>query len=41
MPGLVDVLSDTNLYNAWIKVRENQGCAGIDGVSLDDFSNGL
>ncbi len=41
MPGLIDVLSDTNLYNAWIKVRENQGCAGIDGVSLDDYSNGL
>lgn len=41
MPNLDDVLSDVNLYNAWIKVRENQGCGGIDGVSLEDFSNGL
>ena len=41
MPSLVDVLSDTTLYNAWIKVLENQGCAGIDDVSLDDFSNQL
>ncbi len=41
MPNLVDVLSDTTLYSAWIKVLENQGCAGIDGISLDDFSNGL
>jgi retron-type reverse transcriptase len=41
MPGLADVLSETTLYNAWIKVRENQGCGGIDGISLDDFGNGL
>ena len=38
MPNLTDVLSDTNLYNAWIKVQVNQGCAGIDGVSLTDFA---
>lgn len=41
MPNLNDVLSDINLYNAWIKVRENQGCAGIDGISIDTFCNGL
>lgn len=41
MSGLIDILSDTNLYNAWIKVHENQGCAGIDGITLDDFANGL
>lgn len=35
------ILTDTNLYNAWIKVQENQGCAGIDGVSLTDFANKL
>ena len=35
---LSEILSDTNLYNAWLKVQENQGCAGIDGVSLVDFS---
>ena len=38
---LSDILSDTNLYNAWLKVQGNQGCAGIDGVSLDDFSKQL
>ncbi|MFW5443047.1 MAG: group II intron reverse transcriptase/maturase [Methylococcaceae bacterium] len=41
MVSLIDVLSETTLYCAWIKVYENQGCAGIDGISLDDFSEGL
>ncbi|MEE9356406.1 MAG: group II intron reverse transcriptase/maturase [Methylococcaceae bacterium] len=27
-----------NLHTAWLKVLENQGCAGIDGISLDDFA---
>ncbi|MCK4841325.1 MAG: group II intron reverse transcriptase/maturase [Methylococcales bacterium] len=41
MPDLNEVLSDTNLYNAWLKVNENQGCAGIDGINLSDFSKNL
>lgn len=41
MPKLTDILFDTNLYNAWIKVQENAGCAGIDNVKLTDFSSSL
>ena len=41
MPSLNDILTDTNLYNAWIKVHDNQGCAGVDGVRLTDFSKQL
>ena len=41
MPSLVDVLSDTTLYNAWLKVLDNQGCAGIDGVNLGGFAKHL
>lgn len=41
MASLVDVLSDINLYNSWIKVSENQGCAGVDGVNINNFSKGL
>lgn len=41
MPAITDVTSRTQLYAAWQKVLENQGCAGIDGVSLDKFSSDL
>jgi CRISPR-associated protein Cas1 len=26
-----------NLLNAWEKVEENEGCAGIDGITIDKF----
>ncbi len=35
------VLTDSNLLQAWYKVRANQGCAGIDRESLSDFESGL
>ena len=35
------VISDTNLLQAWYKVKANQGCAGIDWVSLEDFERNL
>ncbi len=38
---LDDVLTDTHLFLAWDKVRENGGCAGIDGQSLQDFNHRL
>ena len=41
MPTLSDILTDTNLYNAWTKVLGNKGCAGIDGVDLTAFSHKL
>ena len=31
------VLDINNLLAAWEKVKENQGCGGIDHISLDDF----
>lgn len=38
---LSDVLSAANLYQAWSKVCENQGCAGADGQTLEDFARDL
>ncbi|MCI5121634.1 MAG: group II intron reverse transcriptase/maturase, partial [Candidatus Electrothrix sp. AUS4] len=38
---LKQVLTDSNLLQAWYKVRANQGCAGIDRESLSDFESGL
>jgi len=40
-PQLADVLADTNLFEAWAKVRANQGCAGIDGETIEDFQRDL
>lgn len=34
-------LTRSKLHAAWQKVRGNNGCAGVDGVSLDKFSIGL
>lgn len=38
---LSDVLTDANFFEAWAKVCANQGCAGIDGVSITDFQRDL
>ncbi len=35
------VLTDSNLLQAWYKVRANKGCAGIDRETLADFESGL
>ncbi|HFC54169.1 MAG TPA: group II intron reverse transcriptase/maturase, partial [Gammaproteobacteria bacterium] len=35
------VLTDSNLFDAWAKVRGNKGCAGIDGQTLEDFAKDL
>ena len=31
----------TNLTSAWERVRDNQGCAGVDGISIQDFEQWL
>jgi CRISPR-associated protein Cas1 len=38
---LNDVLTDTNLQQAWCKVFENRGCVGCDGQSLEAFGGNL
>jgi group II intron reverse transcriptase/maturase len=31
------VLTNATLYAAWSQVKENQGCAGVDGQTIEDF----
>ena len=38
---LEDVLHGGNLYAAWSRVRENQGCAGVDRQTIEDFEDDL
>ncbi len=41
-PGLYDQLCITaTLRRAWERVEESDGCAGVDGVSLDHFARNL
>ncbi len=41
MPTLTNVISHANLHAAWLRVYENQGGAGIDGVNLAAFAADL
>ncbi len=34
MPKIYDW---NNLLNAWERVEDNDGCAGIDGITVDKF----
>ena len=34
-------LSDGNLYEAWLKVKENGGCGGVDGETIAQFGRRL
>ncbi|MGH8553485.1 MAG: group II intron reverse transcriptase/maturase [Methylococcales bacterium] len=40
-PNIDQVIAEGNLFEAWLKVLENQGCAGCDGETLEDFGNAL
>lgn len=30
-----------NLQNGWRRVKDNQGCAGVDGIIIEEFESGL
>lgn len=40
-PLMKSIADESNLHNAWRKVRSNQGTAGVDAVSLDRFAENL
>lgn len=38
---LADALTDSSLFEAWIKVRNNRGAPGVDGQTIEDFEENL
>ena len=36
---LTQVLSNTNIQQAWQQVRRNKGAAGIDGITIEQFTD--
>ncbi len=35
------MINQETLFLAWVKVRQNDGCAGVDGVTIDQFNQCL
>src|SRR3954449_9694926 len=40
-PGKPFDISKRNVWDAWLKVKENQGAPGVDGQSIADFEKDL
>ncbi|MEW6376159.1 MAG: reverse transcriptase domain-containing protein [Thermodesulfobacteriota bacterium] len=41
MPLLKDILTLKSLFSAFQRVKENRGCAGVDGVTIEEFESDL
>ena len=39
--SIAQALSDVSLYEGWLKVKENAGCAGVDGETIEQFGRRL
>ncbi len=38
---VVQIWNYTSLYSGFLRVKENQGCAGVDGITIDNFEANL
>ncbi|MCA1699905.1 MAG: DNA polymerase, partial [Actinobacteria bacterium] len=41
LKGKSHVIPKLLVWDAWLKVKENGGAAGADGVSIEQFEEGL
>jgi retron-type reverse transcriptase len=40
-PTMADICDSENIIFAWLKVAKNNGCAGVDGITIQQFSRNV